>query len=157
MLRKSSGGVEWSSGTEILEPDSGPRALDAKIQSTLRWSTGVYRIDDLQVSPSDQTGAPYLCTYSLAELDQDSGKITKKSSNCTQFAIKAEGKELGLLSGLLGRHCSFGELRYHRLVQQDALVEEIHNLRAENQSLIEENQNLYGALETLQRPKMISG
>lgn len=156
MLRKSSEESKRSSGTDALDPGfSGPRALDAKIQSTLQWSTGVYRIDDLQVTPSDQAGGSYLCTYSLAELDQDSGK-TKKSSNCTQFAIKVEGKEISLLSGLLGRHCSIGELRYHRLVQQDVLVQEIHNLRAENEQLRLECQNLYGALESLQRPKMIS-
>jgi cell division protein FtsB len=114
----------------------------------------LYRIDDLQVSPESGAGA-FLCTFDLAKLDPESGK-NQNSSNRTQLAIKAEGKEIALLSGFLGRHCSFGELRYTRLIKQSELVEEIRSLRAENHQLRQEVENLYGALDSLQRPKMIS-
>jgi len=128
--------------------------LDAKIQTTLSWSSSLYRIDDLQVSPESGAGA-FLCTFDLAKLDMESGK-NLNSSNRTQLAIKAEGKEIALLSGFLGRHCSFGEIRYTRLIKQSELVDEIRSLRAENHQLRQEVENLYGALDSLQRPKMIS-
>jgi len=120
----------------------------------MSWSSSLYRIDDLQVSPESGAGA-FLCTFDLARLDMESGK-NHNSSNRTQLALKAEGKEIALLSGFLGRQCSFGELRYTRLIQQSELVLEIRNLRAENHQLRQEVENLYGALDSLQRPKMIS-
>lgn len=128
--------------------------LDAKIQSTLSWSTSVYRIDDLHIEPESGAGA-FLCSFDLAKLDMESGK-NQNSSNRTQLAIKAEGKEIALLSGFLGRQCSFGELKYTRLIKQSDLILEIRSLRAEISNLRQENENLYGALESLQRPKMIS-
>lgn len=152
MLKKSSGGNQGSKATDYADVQS-CTTLDAKIQSSYQWNSGLYRIDDLQISSSDSSGT-FLCTFSLAELDQDSGK-TKNPVNCTQFAIKGEGKEMSLFSGLLGRHCSIGQLRYHRLIHQDLLVEEIRRLRAENSGLQQEVENLYGALDSLQKPKRL--
>lgn len=128
--------------------------LEAKIQSTLSWSSSVYQISDLQVD-RHRTDNVFLCTFELDRLERDSGN-NQNPALSTQLSLKVEGKEIALLSGLLGRHCSFGEFRYTRLIQQNQLVEEIHRLREENLNLKGEVENLYGALESLQRPKMIS-
>jgi hypothetical protein len=155
MLRKSSGNSGFSNGIQSsvgLESST----LDGKISSTLGWSSRVYEISDLQID-RERTDNVFLCTFSLDRLDgsEISGR-TQNPDPPTQFSLKAEGKEVALLSGLLGRHCRILELRYQRLISQSELVAEIQALREENSNLQQEVENLYGALESLQRPKMIS-
>jgi len=154
LMRKTTGTV-WRTNGHLPDVVSESSTLEAKIESTLSWSSSVYTISNLSTDRADQDSNVFLCTFQLDRLDEISGK-TRNPALSTQLSIKAEGKEIALLSGMLGRYVAFGELRYTRLLQQEAMVSEIRQLREENSNLRQEVDNLYGALERLQRPKLIS-
>jgi hypothetical protein len=135
-------------------PEAESSTLDSRIQSTLSWSSRVFEIVDLQVE-RERTDNVFLSTFALDQLNGNSGK-NQNSSPPIQLSLKAEGKEIALLSGLIGRHCRILELTYSRLISQSEMYAEIQALRAENLALRTEVDNLYGALDRLQRPKMIS-
>jgi hypothetical protein len=115
----------------------------------------VFEISDLQVEPVRMEKGLFLSTLQLNQLAGDSGE-TQNPVHPVQLSFKAEGKEMSLLSSLLGRHCSILELKLNRLIHQNQLLSEVQELRVENQNLRQEVQNLYEALDRLQRPRLVS-
>lgn len=146
--RKSPGSLESQSCDRTA-----PTPLDGKkTSSTLAWSSRVFEIVDLQLE-REAAGGLYLSTFELEELTEKSGK-TQNPVPPIQLSFKIEGREVSLLSGLLGRHCRILELRRHVLRPKEDLLEEVLTLREEKRQLVAEVENLYGALESLQRPTL---
>lgn len=139
--------------TPTSQKDSG--SLETKIRKTFDWSNREFKISDLSLSTVEQTGK-LLCTV---QLEEKGGQNTVKTDNSDYdlfLYLPVEGKEISLLSGLLGRSVLVSELKQTRLQDQEALFAEIQRLREENHNLRVECDNLYGALESIQRPKLIS-
>lgn len=134
--------------------DSNSAALEKEVSSSLSWSNRVFELSDLQVNrePKDNL---YFLTFLMEPLDTENSGKTKIPVPPVQLSFKAEGKEVALFSGLLSRHCLIQEFKHTRLVSQSRMLQELQDLRAENQDLRHEIQNLYGALESLQRPRVV--
>lgn len=129
-------------------------SLDQKISQTLSWSSRVFEFSDLTVQKV-RTDNVFLLSFQLQRRDGDSGK-TLNPENPVHLSLKAEGKEIALLSGLLSRTVSIQELKHQKLVSQQELMSEVSELREENANLRQEVDNLYEALERIQRPRLVS-
>lgn len=148
----------WSSRSASGNGQSEQRnlnsALDQDISSTLRWSSEVFEISDLQVQKSRD--GIFLTTLLLDGAEAEKSGSHPIPAPQTHLSLKVEGKEIPLLSGFLNRQLLIRKLEYHRLVSQKKMEQEISELRAENQNLQTEVQNLYGALERLQRTRSVA-
>jgi hypothetical protein len=142
--------------TKDLDTRQGPSnaVLEPVVQTTFSWSSRLFEISDLSVE-KDRKDSTLVLTYQLDQLDGDSGN-NQNPVHPIQLSLKAEAKEIGPLSGLLNRHCRVLELKQTTLVSQNVLLQELQELRSENERLRQEVQNLYGALDLIQRPKLIS-
>lgn len=135
-------------------PESQDSTLEPEVQTTLSWSSRLFEISDLNVEKEARTEV-FLSTFKLDPVDGNSGE-TQNPVTPVQLSLKAEGREISLLSGLLNRHCRILELKQTRVLNQNRVLQELQELRDENLRLKGEVSNLYGALELLQRPRMIS-
>jgi len=133
-------------------------SLERKITQAFSWSSRLFEFSDCQTSRVDGSGkeATFLLSFKLESLDIENSGNNLTPVPPVQFSLKADGREIPLLTGLLGRHCQFLEFRHQRLINQTDMMREIQLLREENSDLRKEVQNLYGALSQLQETRVRS-
>jgi hypothetical protein len=147
-----------TNGNAPNDQGSAGSSLEQKITQSFSWSSRVFEFSDCQVARVDGTGkeSTFLLSYKLESLEEENSGNYLTPVPPIQFSLKADGREIPLLTGLLGRHCQILEFKHHRLVSQAELMNEIQVLREENANLRHEVQNLYGALGSIQRPRVTS-
>jgi len=133
-------------------------SLEKKITQAFSWSSRVFEFSDCQTTRVDGTGkeTTFLCSFKLESLEEENSGNNQTPVPPIQFSLKADGREIPLLTGLLGRHCQILEFRHQRLINQTDMMREIQLLREENSDLRREVQNLYGALSQLQETRVRS-
>jgi len=133
-------------------------SLEKKITQAFSWSSRVFEFSDCQTRRVDGTGkeTTYLLSFRLESLEDENSGNNLNPVPPIQLSLKADGREIPLLNGLLGRHCQILEFGHHRLIEQTDMMNEIQLLREENSNLRQEVQNLYGALSQLQETRVRS-
>lgn len=150
---------EPTEGAENQTPLSGQKpTLEHEISHKSTWVQRSWTVLDLNLRP-DPSGKPDLLQ---ATLELQRAGLPKSGIDQTPVTVslllcfKAAGKEVSLLTGLLGRSVQTEEEIQGRSVYSERLLNQISELRAEVESLERENLNLKHTLMDSQRPRRVS-
>lgn len=150
---------EPNKGAEIQTPPSGSSStLENGYDSGTSWVKRSWLITDLNLRQDSMLEKDqFQATFELQRAGLPKSGIDQTPVTVTLLlSIKAAGKEISLLTGLLGRSVQTEEEIQGRSIYSERLQGQISELRAEVESLERENLNLKHTLMESQRPRRVS-
>lgn len=150
---------EPGKGAEVQSPLSGAKpALDHGTGSETNWVQRSWSCSDLTLQPEiSEKSDHFRATLELQRAGLPKSGIDQTPVTVTLLlCFKVAGKEVSLLTGLLGRSVQTEEEIQGNSVYSERLLNQISELRAEVESLERENLNLKHTLMDSQRPRRVS-
>lgn len=153
--------IPWSSkeSTRIRasEIESSSSTLDGEEPQYNEWSTRCFEISDLLSQRVPGEDNLFILNFRLERIDfANSGNTQNPVPPSSFLSLKAEGKEMALLTGLLMRQCTIKEPLQNHRASHGPVIEELRALREEVEELNHENRVLKHTLGELQRPRRVS-